>query len=100
MCQQDERDAQIWRDFQRLPAHHCNCSANSLGARADTGILKRATHATFARRGAHVKPVDLEPPPDVWRAGFAQLAAEVTAPITTLDAASAEAAAFWRVLHA
>lgn len=65
----------------------------------DADLLKQAIHATFARRGTHAEPVDLEPPPEAWRAAFAQLAAELAAPITTLDAAYAEVAAFWRTLH-
>ena len=66
----------------------------------DTETLKRAIHATFARRVTHAEPADLEPPPEAWRAAFAQLAAEVALRVTTLDAAFAEVAAFWRTLRA
>lgn len=64
----------------------------------DTEVLKQAIHATFARRGTHAEPVDVEPPPEEWRAAFAQLAAETGLRAATLDTAFAEVAAFWRTL--
>lgn len=66
----------------------------------DTEALKQAIHATFARRGTHADPTGLDPPPEAWRAAFAQLAAEVGLRATTLDAAYAEVAAFWKTLAA
>ena len=66
----------------------------------DTEALKQAVHATFMRRGTHAEPVGLNPPPEAWRAAFAQLAAEVGLRATTLDAAYAEVEAFWKMLVA
>lgn len=58
----------------------------------------QAIHATFVRRGTHAEPVELEPPPEEWRAAFAQLAAEIGLRATTVDATYAEVAAFWKTL--
>lgn len=62
----------------------------------DTETLRQAIQATFARRGTHAEPVDLAPPPEEWRAAFAKLATEIGLRATTLDAAYAEVAAFWK----
>ena len=66
----------------------------------DTEILKQAIHATFARCQIHAEPVDIEPPPEAWRAAFAQLAAEVGLRAKTLDAAYTEVETFWKLLVA
>ena len=64
----------------------------------NTATLKQAIHATFARRGTHAEPTDLEPPPETWHAAFVQLAAEVGLHVITLDAAFADVAAYWKTL--
>jgi hypothetical protein len=66
----------------------------------DTEALKQAVHATLARRGTHAEPMDLDPPPQEWRAAFAHLTAEIGLRATTLDAAYAEVAEFWKALMA
>jgi Nucleotidyl transferase AbiEii toxin, Type IV TA system len=63
-----------------------------------TETVKQALQVTFARRGTHKLPPALDAPPGEWRAAFAQLAAEIELPVTTLDAAYAEVAAYWRTL--
>ena len=61
----------------------------------DTERVAEAIRRTFARRGTHVLPADLAPPPENWVAPFAAMAEECSLGI---DAASAfqEVAAYLR----
>ncbi len=60
--------------------------------------VRRALHATFARRQTHILPASLVPPPETWREPYAELAAECGVRLTTAEEAFAALAAYWELL--
>lgn len=61
----------------------------------DTAVVKQAIQATFERRATHPIPRTLDPPPEDWRASYADLAAECGLDQVVMADGFATIVAYW-----
>lgn len=66
----------------------------------DRESVRQALYATFDRRRTHIFPINLDPPPVLWRIPYAALAAEChLTDFTDVDAAFAAVFVYYRALN-